>query len=50
MFRRFDNSGCRSPFYSGNNFWIVVNATPPDSTASFVRTSARLQAGTGGCG
>ena len=49
MFRRRDNSGCRSPFSSGKNFWIVVNTTPPDSTASLARRSARLSACVGGC-
>ena len=48
MLRRLESSGCRSPFSSGKNFWIVVNTTPPDSTASFARRSARLPAWAGG--
>ena len=32
------------PFLSGKNFWIVVNTTPPDSTASLARRSARFRA------
>ena len=47
-FRRSDSVGWVSPFSSGKNFWIVVNTTPPDSTESFPRRSARLSACTGG--
>ena len=34
MLRRSESTGWRSPFSSGKNFWIVVNTTPPDATAS----------------
>ena len=37
-----------SPFSSGKNFWMVVNTTPPESTASLARRSDRLDACTGG--
>ena len=42
------SGGCRSPCASGKNFRMVVNTTPPDSTASRARRSARLAACTGG--
>ena len=48
MLRRSDSNGCRSPFSSGKNFWIVMNTTPPDATVSLVRRSAREAACTGG--
>ena len=40
MLRLCGSNGCRSPLSSRKNFWIVVNTTPPDSTASFARRSA----------
>ncbi len=48
MLVRSDSTGCLSPFSSGKNFWIVVNTTPPDATASLARRSARFSACTGG--
>ena len=48
MLRRSESTGCRSPFSSGKNFWIVVKTTPPEATASFARRSARSAACTGG--
>ena len=48
MLRRSESMGCRSPFSSGKNFWIVVNTTPPACTASLARRSARFSACTGG--
>ena len=47
MLRRSDSTGCRSPFSSGKNFWIVVKTTPPEATASSSRRSARSAACTG---
>ena len=41
MLRRSESMGCRSPFSSGKNFWMVVKTTPPESTLSFARRSAR---------
>ena len=32
MLRRSESTGCRSPFSSGKNFWIVVKTTPPEAT------------------
>src|SRR2546428_34774 len=48
MLRRSERTGCRSPFSSGKNFWIVVNTTPPEATASLARRSVRSAAWTGG--
>ena len=36
MLRRSESTGCRSPFSSGKNFWMVVKTTPPASTASLL--------------
>ena len=44
MLRRFDRRGCRSPFSSGKNFWMVVNTTPPDETERLIRRTARFSA------
>ena len=32
MLRRSESVGCRSPFSSGKNFWMVVKTTPPAAT------------------
>ena len=47
MLGRGESTGCASPFSSGKNFWMVVKTTPPDSTESLLRRSARLSACTG---
>ncbi len=48
MLRRSESTGCRSPFSSGKNFWMVVKTTPPAATLSSSRRCARLSACTGG--
>ncbi len=37
----------RVALFFGENFWMVVKTTPPDSTESLRRKSARLSACTG---
>jgi hypothetical protein len=42
------SNGCRSPFSSGKNLWMVVNTTPPAATDRSPRRCARVSACTGG--
>ena len=41
MLRRSESTGCRSPFSSGKNFWIVVKTTPPGGDRSSFRAGRR---------
>ena len=48
MFHRSDSARCRVLLASGKSFQAGVKITPPDSTASRARNSARFCASFGG--